>query len=70
MFSMEWPPKSGKMREFPEVDAGGLYSLPAALEKRSRDRISIAWLAEKIGVSVPKPQDRRSPNSPEQHALF
>ncbi|OHV86945.1 NUDIX domain-containing protein [Mesorhizobium sp. ORS 3428] len=30
MFSMEWPPKSGTMKEFPEVDKAGWFSLPEA----------------------------------------
>ena len=30
MFTMEWPPKSGAMREFPEVDKAGWFSLPEA----------------------------------------
>lgn len=30
MFTMEWPPKSGLMREFPEVDKAGWFSLPEA----------------------------------------
>jgi predicted NUDIX family NTP pyrophosphohydrolase len=32
-FSMEWPPKSGKMQEFPEVDRAGWFALPEAQEK-------------------------------------
>ena len=32
-FSMEWPPKSGRMQEFPEVDRGAWFSLEAAREK-------------------------------------
>ncbi len=32
-FKLEWPPKSGKFREFPEVDRAGWFSLPAAQEK-------------------------------------
>jgi predicted NUDIX family NTP pyrophosphohydrolase len=32
-FSMEWPPKSGKMQEFPEVDRAAWFTLPAANEK-------------------------------------
>ena len=71
MFSMEWPPKSGKMQEFPEVDAGAWYSLTAALEKLHKGQTDfIARLAEKIGVAIPKPQDRGSPTNPQQHALF
>jgi predicted NUDIX family NTP pyrophosphohydrolase len=32
-FIMEWPPRSGIEREFPEVDRAGWFSLPAAAEK-------------------------------------
>jgi predicted NUDIX family NTP pyrophosphohydrolase len=32
-FSLEWPPKSGKMREFPEVDRAEWFSINAAREK-------------------------------------
>ncbi|TPI38799.1 NUDIX domain-containing protein [Mesorhizobium sp. B3-1-6] len=30
MFTMEWPPKSGRMKEFPEVDRAGWFPLPEA----------------------------------------
>lgn len=33
LFSLEWPPKSGKRREFPEVDRAEWFSVPVALEK-------------------------------------
>ncbi len=33
LFSMEWPPKSGKQQEFPEVDRAEWFSLPKAQEK-------------------------------------
>jgi predicted NUDIX family NTP pyrophosphohydrolase len=32
-FTLEWPPKSGERQEFPEVDAGAWFSLPAANDK-------------------------------------
>ena len=32
-FSLEWPPKSGKMREFPEIDRAAFFSLPDAEPK-------------------------------------
>jgi predicted NUDIX family NTP pyrophosphohydrolase len=32
-FSMEWPPRSGKMQEFPEVDRGEWFTLDAARQK-------------------------------------
>ena len=33
MFSLEWPPRSGRMAEFPEVDRAAWYSIDEALEK-------------------------------------
>jgi len=32
-FEMEWPPKSGKFRQFPEVDKGGWFDYHTAQEK-------------------------------------
>lgn len=32
-FEMEWPPRSGKMQAFPEVDRAGWFDLSAAREK-------------------------------------
>ena len=32
-FELEWPPKSGRMQEFPEVDSGAWFPLPEAREK-------------------------------------
>ena len=32
-FSLEWPPGSGKVREFPEVDRAGWFDLSVAREK-------------------------------------
>jgi predicted NUDIX family NTP pyrophosphohydrolase len=34
-FSLEWPPKSGQMQDFPEVDRGAWFSLEHALVKLS-----------------------------------
>jgi len=33
LFSMEWPPRSGKRQEFPEVDRGAWFSLETARAK-------------------------------------
>src|SRR5262245_59071993 len=32
-FSIEWPPRSGKHQEFPEVDRAGWFTIEAAKEK-------------------------------------
>ena len=38
-FSMEWPRKSGKMREFPEVDRGRWFSIPEARTKLLKGQV-------------------------------
>jgi predicted NUDIX family NTP pyrophosphohydrolase len=32
-FSLEWPPRSGKLRDFPEVDRAQYFGVEAALQK-------------------------------------
>lgn len=32
-FSMEWPPRSGRQQEFPEVDRAAWFTIPVALER-------------------------------------
>jgi predicted NUDIX family NTP pyrophosphohydrolase len=33
MFEMEWPPKSGQVKRFPEIDKGEFFDLPSAKNK-------------------------------------
>jgi predicted NUDIX family NTP pyrophosphohydrolase len=40
-FSMEWPPKSGRIAQFPEVDRAGWFPTPQALQKITRGQIPI-----------------------------
>ncbi len=48
-FPMEWPPKSGKIQHFPEVDKVNFFDIPTAKEKiRDRQAIFIDWLLEKL----------------------
>ena len=50
-FSLEWPPKSGRVREFPEVDAGAWFSLPAANDKLiPGQRPFLTRLSEKLAT--------------------
>jgi len=52
-FPMEWPPRSGKTAEFPEVDKAGWYDLDEALVKATKgQRPIIAALAEKLGYEL------------------
>ncbi len=53
MFTMEWPPRSGKTAEFPEVDKAGWFLLDEASKKVTKgQRPILAALAEKLGVKV------------------
>ena len=38
-FALEWPPRSGRIRNFPEVDRGGWFSLPAAQDKMLKGQL-------------------------------
>src|SRR5918996_4285271 len=50
VFSLEWPPKSGKHQQFPEVDRAGWFSIPAALRKlTAAQRGFVAELATALG---------------------
>lgn len=38
-FMMEWPPRSSKQQEFPEVDRAGWFSIPVAKEKVAKGQV-------------------------------
>ena len=39
VFSIEWPPKSGRMQEFPEADRAAWFTIPEARERILRGQI-------------------------------
>ena len=48
-FEIEWPPRSGKMREFPEVDAANWFSISAAETKLLKAQLAfLSRLAERL----------------------
>lgn len=49
-FEMEWPPRSGQMREFPEVDRAGWFDLETARRKIVRAQAPLLdALAKRLG---------------------
>ena len=40
-FTMEWPPKSGKIQEFPELDRVGFFTLPEARQKLHAPQVAL-----------------------------
>ena len=52
-FSLEWPPKSGRQREFPEVDRAGWFSITEAAAKITRGQLPILMrLATELGLDI------------------
>lgn len=50
LFSLEWPPKSGRMTEFPEIDRAAWFTLDAARSKLLKGQLPfLDRLAAKVG---------------------
>ncbi len=50
LFSLEWPPKSGNIHEFPEVDRGGWFDVHDARIKLQKGQVGfLDRLMEKLG---------------------
>src|SRR5262245_53743921 len=53
IFEMEWPPRSGKLQNFPEIDRIAYFALPSARRKiLSGQRAFIEELVERLRKSV------------------
>jgi predicted NUDIX family NTP pyrophosphohydrolase len=46
-FTMEWPPKSAQMKQFPEIDKGDFFSLSDALRKINQNQAEFLKRLEK-----------------------
>jgi len=52
-FALEWPPRSGRTAEFPEVDRAEWYAIDEALEKINKgQRPIISILVERLAAQV------------------
>jgi predicted NUDIX family NTP pyrophosphohydrolase len=58
-FSMEWPPRSGKYQEFPEVDRAEWFTMDLAKEKILKGQVG---LLEELSQTIEK--DLASENKP------
>lgn len=53
-FSLEWPPRSGRVAQFPEVDQAAWYSIDEALEKINKgQRAIVEALVERLDPEAP-----------------
>jgi predicted NUDIX family NTP pyrophosphohydrolase len=53
-FTLEWPPNSGQMREFPEIDKGEFFSVPAARRKINQRQ---ADFLDRLTACLESPQE-------------
>lgn len=51
-FTLEWPPKSGRLQSFPEIDRAAWFSLAAAREKILPSQLPILDLFEQLPAIV------------------
>jgi predicted NUDIX family NTP pyrophosphohydrolase len=49
-FAIEWPPRSGRMAEFPEVDRAAWYSIDGALMKINKGQRPIIVALEALAI--------------------
>jgi predicted NUDIX family NTP pyrophosphohydrolase len=54
-FTLEWPPKSGRQQEFPEIDRAGWFTLPVAGRKILKGQEGfIERLVRELGIETDK----------------
>jgi predicted NUDIX family NTP pyrophosphohydrolase len=67
-FKIEWPPRSGKIQEFPEIDRAGWFSLPEAAGKLISEQVAfLERLANLLHVPF---GTEEIPEAPQQGSLF
>jgi predicted NUDIX family NTP pyrophosphohydrolase len=54
-FTIEWPPRSGRLREFPEVDRAGWFSLDEAREKLNPAQTELLVRLAALNTRQPPP---------------
>jgi predicted NUDIX family NTP pyrophosphohydrolase len=79
-FSMEWPPRSGKMQEFPEVDKAEWFSVSDAKQKINANqggliqelmlKLNISEVTEQDGQGKSKPKENTDKEDDSQQSLF
>ncbi len=57
-FSMEWPPRSGKVQEFPEIDRGEWFDIEKAKQKIQPGQVGfLVELPQLLSNKQPTPSD-------------
>ncbi|HET9721714.1 MAG TPA: NUDIX domain-containing protein [Candidatus Saccharimonadales bacterium] len=67
-FKTEWPPRSGRAQEFPEVDGAAWFSLTQAAQKTVKGQAGLfEALANKLNIPFGA---EKIPDEPQQGSLF
>lgn len=71
-FEMEWPPKTGRMESFPEIDRAAWFSLGACEAKLNKGQfVFVERLAEQLGVQIKEDTTQQpAPREPQQTTLL
>ena len=56
-FMIEWPPRSGRMQEFPEVDRAEFFGMEEAKKKINPAQVKLLLALERHTYSPPAPRD-------------
>jgi len=60
-FTMEWPPRSGRMQEYPENDRAGWFTLPVGRAKVFENQaVFLDRLAKELGLELAPPTEQQS----------
>jgi predicted NUDIX family NTP pyrophosphohydrolase len=71
MFTMEWPPKSGKEQEFPENDKAAWVHIATAKRKLVKGQLPfLETLAQALDIDLEKITPPPEPGKPGQTTLF
>ena len=54
-FTLEWPPRSGRQQEFPEVDRAAWFTLTAAREKIIKGQVGFLDELQRLELTPTKP---------------
>jgi len=53
-FDLEWPPKSGQMKQFPEIDRAGWFTLDIAQARLVKGQVPLLQkLVDTLGIELP-----------------
>jgi predicted NUDIX family NTP pyrophosphohydrolase len=66
LFSLEWPPKSGKIQQFPEADRAAWFPAHEGMRKVLKGQLPILTALLQLLGFAPAPDDGRNPPAPEQ----